>query len=585
MSIIFLVAIVFTANAQKKKPKKRAKDTIKTEVVNVITSYTPKVSDATKLHKNPKIKLSKKAKKKALTYTIFSAPVASTFIPKSGAVKGIDIGKKERLYNNYMAAGFGNNMTPFFEMYLRHSSKFENEYGLYTKYISSENSIDTSPLNSKYAHFTTGLFFLQTAHYFDWKISLKSERKTYHWYGVPELPFTTNTLNAISEKQVYDLFALRGDLVFDDSLIKTVTTTFSQFSDLLKSKETQIVLQPSFQFPLDRLGRRFNDLEVATKLIFLKGNFAKDYSVATPIKYSFINISAHPIYRLEWNDFTVKAGAKLYFSSDTENKLSDFFIYPDVHISYPVLKDQIFVYAGASGDLYTNSYQSFVDENPYVSPTLFITTTNEKYHFFGGFSGKLVNNIAFNLKGSYRNVEDKPLFIRNNSKSEGTFSSVGGVDLAGYEYGNSFTVFYDDIIDLAFLGELNLDIGKRIHAGFHVNYHQYTTKNQQNAYNLPNLEGDFFATYKKDKIYITTTIFYVGERKGLTYAGTFPSTNTVKTLKPYTDVNLNGGYHFNDKFSVFLKLNNVLNTKYERFSNFTTQGFQVLGGATWKFDF
>ena len=34
-----------------------------------------------------------------------------------------------------------------------------------------------------------------------------------------------------------------------------------------------------------------------------------------------------------------------------------------------------------------------------------------------------------------------------------------------------------------------------------------------------------------------------------------------------------------------LELNNVLNTNYQRFANFDLQGFQVLGGITYKFDF
>ncbi len=70
----------------------KAKDTIKTEVINVVTSYTPTISDAFKIKKNPKIKLGAKTQKKRLKYQIFSAPVASTFIPKSGVAKGINMG-------------------------------------------------------------------------------------------------------------------------------------------------------------------------------------------------------------------------------------------------------------------------------------------------------------------------------------------------------------------------------------------------------------------------------------------------------------------------------------------------------------
>lgn len=70
------------------------------------------------------------------------------------------------------------------------------------------------------------------------------------------------------------------------------------------------------------------------------------------------------------------------------------------------------------------------------------------------------------------------------------------------------------------------------------------------------------------------------------YNAEFPSSlSGIQTLNSFVDVNLDGGYHFNDKFSAFLKLNNVLNTNYQRFANFNTQGFQALAGFTYKFDF
>ena len=78
----------------------------------------------------------------------------------------------------------------------------------------------------------------------------------------------------------------------------------------------------------------------------------------------------------------------------------------------------------------------------------------------------------------------------------------------------------------------------------------------------------------------------MGERRDALYLFTSPSgLNGEQVLSAFVDVNLNGGYHFNDKFSAFLKLNNVLNTNYQRFANFDVQGFQILGGITYKFDF
>ena len=84
----------------------------------------------------------------------------------------------------------------------------------------------------------------------------------------------------------------------------------------------------------------------------------------------------------------------------------------------------------------------------------------------------------------------------------------------------------------------------------------------------------------------TANIFFVGERMDLLYTGTFPSpVSETQTLDAYTDINLNGGYHFNDFVSVFIQLNNILNNDYQRFANFNVQEFQVLGGVTYKFDF
>ena len=100
------------------------------------------------------------------------------------------------------------------------------------------------------------------------------------------------------------------------------------------------------------------------------------------------------------------------------------------------------------------------------------------------------------------------------------------------------------------------------------------------------INRNYFGKYRNDQWYATANIFFVGERMDLLYTGTFPSAvSETQTLDAYTDINLNGGYHFNDFVSVFIQLNNILNNDYQRFTNFNVQGFQVLGGVTYKFDF
>jgi hypothetical protein len=206
-----------------------------------------------------------------------------------------------------------------------------------------------------------------------------------------------------------------------------------------------------------------------------------------------------------------------------------------------------------------------------------MTQTLEKSNFTIGFNGKIINDLSFQFRTSFKKEEDKPLFIRNDSSYDGTNSSI----LKGYEYGNSFMVYYDDVKTTSIFSEIEYDYSKEITFSIQGVYNIYKLENSLKAWNLPNIEATFSAKYRNNNWFALSNIFYNSERQDLIYG----VTNSSETLQSFVDINVNGGYHFNDKFTLFLKLNNLLNTNYQRFANFNTQGFQALGGVTYKFDF
>ena len=564
-----------------KKPKK--KDSI-VEVINVITSYTPTISDAFKIKKTPKIILSNTTSKKKLSYSIFSAPVASTFVPKSGVVKGIDVGKKERLFDNYLALGFGNYTTPFIEFFLHQNRKFETDYGIYLKYTSSENGVKNTFLNNEFSTLNLGGFYLKEERGFTWKIGGNMYQKQYNWYGLPNISFDNNTINSIAAKQTYGFYEVESEVVFEDSYFDNIKGALSLFDDKFGSKEVGFLLKPSLKIPLGFISKNLTELELQTNINYLQGEFEQNYLNNSNIKYSFFNLGIHPVYRVNWNKLSIKLGSKIYLTSDIENSLTDILAYPDLEITYPVITNLINFYAGAGGDLYMNSFQKFSEQNQFVSPTLFLTQTNEQYNLFGGINGTISSNISFNVKASYKSDEDHALFVRNNSKSNGVFNA--STSLLGYEYGNSFNVFYDDISTLSIFGEIEIDASKRFSIGATIQTNSYTTTFQQEAWNLPKIEGTIYGKYKNNNWYANANIFFVGSRMDVQYNGTFPSTiASIESLDAFTDMNLNGGYHFSDFFSAFVKLNNILGTDYDRYANYNVLGFQALAGITYKFDF
>ena len=261
-------------------------------------------------------------------------------------------------------------------------------------------------------------------------------------------------------------------------------------------------------------------------------------------------------------------------------------VYPDVNVHFPIVKDFVSVYGGISGGLTTNNFASFTEQNPYVSPTLFMTQTNQKYHAFGGLNALATNDVSVHLGVSRKNEEDKPLFIRNNSKSDGATTSLNGSDLKGFEYGNSFSVIYDDVITMTFSGELAYEASKYVSVSTSLRYHVFDTRNSAEAWNLPNTEASILAKFKKKNWYGSASINYFGDRKDALYSGIYPSnTIGIQTIAGFIDANLNGGYHFNDQFTVIVKINNFINGKYQQFANFDVQGFQAILGLSYKFDF
>lgn len=582
---LFLISVSFLSlNAQKKE---QIKDTLKTEVVNIVTKYNPKIADAKKIKKHPKIKLLKKNEKKKLEYTIFYVPVASTFIPKRGGVKKIDVSVKESIYKNYLATGFGSYTTPYFETFLYHSNPSKNEFGFNSKYIASQDNLRNSILNSNFSNFNTSAFYKKQNPYLDWKVCLNSERNLYNWYGLPNSTILkTTTINSINEEQIYNYFELIGSFNLKNAYEDFGKIKTSYFSDSYKSAEVLIKLDAKLEFPLKAIHRKVNNISLKTGIEFLKGAFKNSYKDFNPVKYTTTTIRLDPQYKFNNTNFIFKTGLKLITSLDAENNSNNVFIIPDLLVQQSILKNYLNIYGGFYGDLHTNTYKNFTEENPYVSPTLSMTQTLEKSNLFIGFNGKINKEIRFNIKTSAKKEENKPLFLRNASKYNETNNDINSTILKGYKYGNSFKVVYDDVNTTTLFTEVTYNYSKKIAFDFQGIYNIYTLKNELENWNLPTTEVSFSSKYKNNKWNAAINLFYISERKDALYNKPFPSNiDKVETINSFVDINLNSDYHFNNKFSAFLKLNNILNTEYQRFANFNTQGFQILGGITYKFNF
>lgn len=578
IAVLFVFAGLQTTFAQKKD------ENIGTEVVNVVKPYTPTISDAFKVKETPTLEDDDNTKKEEIKYNIFSFPVASTFTPSKGRAAAVDKSKQEKLFSNYATLGVGNYGTLNAELFVTENLN-KNEYvGGMLRHLSSQGGIDDILLDDKFSNTTLDLTYGNQQKDFSWNIDAGYQHQIYNWYGLRN-DFATDLadpqdradlINSIDPQQTYQNIYVGGRFAAKESIFKDATVKFNHFSDAFGSSENRFYVKPTVGFEVS--GQKVNASFIVD---YLGGSFEKDYfSMTDGIDYGYTNIGVQPSFTYQQDDLTVNLGAGLFYSMDNENSDNKFFIYPQITATFRIVGDVMIAYAGAEGGLKQNTYRDLVQENFFVSPTLGIAPTDQKYDIYVGMKGKIANNVGFNIRGSYKNEDQKAMFLNNPYNNE-------NANKEGYAFGNSFDVVYDNVKTISFFGELKADFSKNVSFGVSGTFSSYTTDVQAEAWNLPGLQVnanlDFNIT---DKWYAGTSVFFVGERKDVfSYTSLLRNELETTTLDSYFDLNAHVGYKYNERWTMFLKGNNLASQDYQKWLNYPVQGIQVLLGASYKFDF
>lgn len=559
-------------------------DNIGTETVTVVKPYSPTVSDAFKIKSAPNLNDSIVLQKKDINYSIFSVPVASTFTPAKGKASGVEKTPPPTLYNSYASVGLGNYNNALIDFYTsREFNRGEDLLDFGLTHHSSRGDMDSTPLDTEFYNTKLDASYAKKDRYMDWGASLGLQHQLYNWYGIENGEFAETLVADMDEQQNYFNAEAKAHLNMEDSFFKKGNILLRRFWDATESAENRVVVNPTIELPITE-----ELITIGAKLDYVGGNF-KNASLNNTvnngeINYSLFQAGVNPSLLILRDDLTINLGANFVFGMDTENSDNNFYIYPAVTASYRLLDENVIAYGGIEGDLKQNSYHDFVDENPYVSPTLTILPTDQQYIGYVGLKGQLLSNVGYNIKGSYTAENRKPLFLLN---PENLFRD----DENSYYYGNSFQVFYDDVKTLGIFGELNVDINRYFTLGVNAEFYDYDTETDNPAWNLPSIKGSVFMDYQiNDQWYMGANLFYVGERDDLLAVAEenatpseFPA--SIVTLDGFFDANAHVGYHFNEQLSIFVKASNIANSDYQRWANFRVQGFQALAGVSYKFDF
>jgi hypothetical protein len=318
----------------------------------------------------------------------------------------------------------------------------------------------------------------------------------------------------------------------------------------------------------------------------LDGNFGKYhnkelYTIGVEMNYNKLDnllnqdnnlvVGLNPHISTTSDKWQFKVGIGLFLNSYPDTK---FHFYPKAEFKYNVVEHIVIPYVGISGGLISNNLNSFYQENPFINTqTLATQNTNQKYNIYGGIRGSLSSKITFNTSFSRQKMEGMPLYVKDRSNF----------------VENKFIVEYDTVSFSKITGELAYQKLEKLKIILGGDYYAYSAENAIEAWHRPEIKISLSGIYDlSDKIVVRADLFYFGKQ----YAQSFDATTTNTTvtvfevaeeLKGVFDANLGIEYRYTKKLSAFINFNNIGSQAYERWQDYPTQKFQVLGGLTYSF--
>lgn len=488
------------------------------------------------------------------------------------------VDKLPQLYRTFVKVGVGSEFMPLGEIYFNNIRSRRYHYGVNVKHLSSFGKIKTyapaqfdrtngevfgAILENDYS--LNGSFHLgsQGLHYYGFKndsIHKDSIRQRYNDLGF--------SLQGISHKRDSANVNFKGGITYNN-----YTSRKSEIDSLesWRVKENYFGIDGGAWYKMGK--------EVFAADISLHYNGYKYGEVGKYITPSDSGIfRTNTVFSLRPHITTfadknrLKATVGLDFTLDGAQQETKAYIYPIADVKYSLFNDIFIPYVGVKGGLKQNTFKSLSLENEFILPNLEIRNEHKAIDFYGGIKGTISRRIGFNIGASFLHIKNKAFYIVDSL----------------HPRLNQFNIIYDTMNQATVEGCLYFQLKEKFKIDLIGKYNSYTLLNNSYAWNLPTLEFTIRGKYNLyEKLVAQVDLTLLGGRKALVYGvgvDVLEENNQYfKNLGFVGDANLSVEYLYNNRISAYIQLNNFAGQRYLRWSNYPVQGFQVLGGFSFKF--
>ena len=485
--------------------------------------------------------------------------------------------KLGQLYHSFAKIGIGSALMPLGEFYFDNTRSRKFNYGVHLKHLSSFGNIK-GYAPAQFDRNSGKLFGGISEKNYNLLGDIHYNNKGFNYYGIQNDSLNRDSI-AQRFSDVGSEFTFTSHKKDSANFNYAIGLKYNNFASMKplqdslskwRAQENFIALASNLNYKLGKdifsveLNAAYNDYKYGIKdtcISLLDSGIVRNNTV--------INLKPTITTFAKENRFKAKIGVDLTLDADQKN---NFYIYPIAELKYSLFNDLFIPYLGAKGGLKQNTFKSLTNQNEFLLTNLKMKNENTVVDVYFGFKGTITKRISFNTSASFAYVKNKALFVMDT-----TFSR-----------GNKFNVIYDTLNVTTIEGSLSYQLVEKLKIDVIGRYFSYALNNNTYAWNLPQFQIITRGSYNLyDKFYANLDLNFEGGRKALVYKKeeytTVENNQIAKTLGFIADANLNLEYRYNKRVSAFLQFNNLAGQRYKRWYNTPVQGFQVMGGVTFRF--
>ena len=572
--VLFLFLLSMSISYAQKK-----ENSIDTESIVIVKSFTPSLSDAFKIKSNPFISDSISNSKFELVYDLKKIPVISTFEPN----KATPLKLKQKIlynpFNTFFSGAFGNQNQLFFNISSLVEIDRSQRFGLNFYKDGFGNDIDNTILRSNQNYNEIGFNHNLRNNQYNVNTQFKFSKSLNNYFGLNKNVWDQSFLNSIDPQIRRNNFKVRSnwnlyDYFFNDFVLQANLST-----DNFGSIEKQIGLSTNFGSELAR-----SNIKGKIKIQGLKTRFVSSYFEKIQEEYSQSLGSLSVFWQNTNKDLRIKIGAGVTYFLGIDQISNNLIYYPEIEIFYQKEENKITSYLNALGGAKLNSYSSLTDVNPYMAPTALLVPTFNKYNIQLGIRSRLASVLNFDFGLIFDEVENYNFYQRLPFDNEN--------ELESYRLSNAFESKYLDLSFYGFNASIIIKMIKDNFIRFEASYRFFDTQQEEILWNIPSLQANWESQIKwNDHLAFSFKGSMWGDRSAAVrpiFLDQELSSDLLineEILPIFIRSSAHITYKLTKQFDLFFK--GRFNSKgiHGRWSYYPEPPFLILGGITYKFDF